>query len=196
MLIHVIQKILITINVFVTEAIHAIAARVIHAIVAGVIHASVEKEIPAIAEQLIHATADGEMIVSVVGLIRAMILAQHHMTPAMKIVWTLTHVTQTVRAMIHVLIPIAQTMMSAIVLEVQSSAIHCVRTTTRTVTQNVRATTHVIQKRIVMTHAHVEMQIHATVARATRVIVIGVTHASVVGVIHVNVVPPSRASAM
>jgi len=108
----------------------------------------------------------------------------------------LTHVTQTVLAMIHVLIPIAQTMMSAIVLEVQSSAIHCARTTTRTATQNVLDMTHVIQKRIVTTHAHVEMQTHVTVVLVTPAIVDGVIHASVVGVIHVNVERQSRASAM
>ena len=179
-----------------TEATHAIVAGMIHANVVGAILANVVGVIHATAELVIHAIADGEMIVSVVGLIRAMILAQHHMTRVMKIVRTLTHATQTARVMIHVSILNAQTMMSAIVLEVQSSAIHCARTTTRTVTQYVRATTHVIQKRIVTIHAHVGMQIHVTVARATRVNAVGVTNASVVGVIHVHVVPLSRASAM
>jgi hypothetical protein len=79
--------------------------------VAGVTNASVVG--------VIHAIADGEMIVSVVGLIRAMILAQHHMTRVMKIVRTLTHATQTARVMIHVSILNAQTMMNAIVLAVR-----------------------------------------------------------------------------
>ncbi len=70
-------------------------------------------------------------------------------------------------------------------------------TTIRTATQNVRATILVIQKRIVTTHAHVGMQILVTVARATRVIVVGVILATVVGEIHVNVVPRSfHANAM
>ncbi len=170
-----------------TEATHAIVAGAMRVNVAGAMSVNVAGAILANVVGEMIANVVGEMIVSVVGLIRAMILAQHHMTRVMKIVRTLTHATQTARVMIHVSILNAQTMMSAIVLEVQSSAIHCARTTTRTVTQYVRATTHVIQKRIVTIHAHVGMQIHVTAVRVIHANAVGATHASVAGATSVNV---------